>query len=531
MASVDIGILLVNAAVGFCVASLALALVAAVGLRRTRHDLRDTLEQARSGGIAFLFEGEALVDATPDARRLLDGAAAEDGATDWRRLAGLLRHRFPGLDAAIATLGQAGTARIASDHGAAETLVAQSKAGLVRVTMGEGSGASDRAGQVALAAAEAELAALREVIGAEPTVAWKQAGDGTILWANARYFSLVADVHGVEAAQLWPPTRLFDLPPPGREAERTALPRQSLKPADGGPARWFTFHTLQSGDGLLCFGLPADEIVSAETALRDFVQTLSITYAELPVGLAIFDRERRLAMFNPALTDLTALDPGFLIARPTLFAFLDQLRDRRRIPEPRNYQSWRQRMIDLEAAAADGFLQEDWPLPSGHTYRVTGRPHPNGAVAFLFEDVSSEISLTRRFRSEVELGQSALDSLDEAIAVFSSDGVIVLSNAAYSRLWEHEPSSTLAETGINEATRHWQSRSTSSPVWDEAREFLAQRGNRAEWSGTVVLVDGRSLTCRFRPLPGGATLAGFAEASGALKVGRQRIRRHERCRA
>jgi hypothetical protein len=41
--------------------------------------------------------------------------------------------------------------------------------------------------------------------------------------------------------------------------------------------------------------------------------------------------------------------------------------------------------------------------------RVTGRPHPNGAIAFLFEDISQEVSLTRRFRTDLDLDRGILD--------------------------------------------------------------------------------------------------------------------------
>ena len=68
---------------------------------------------------------------------------------------------------------------------------------------------------------------------------------------------------------------------------------------------------------------------------RDFVQTLTKTFAQLSVGLAIFDADRRPVLFNPALGDLSLLPADFLIARPTLFSFLDRLRDNRMIPEPK----------------------------------------------------------------------------------------------------------------------------------------------------------------------------------------------------
>ncbi|NDW60289.1 diguanylate cyclase, partial [Yangia sp. PrR004] len=83
-----------------------------------------------------------------------------------------------------------------------------------------------------------------------------------------------------------------------------------------------------------------------------------------------------------------------------------------------------------------GRYQETWSLPSGSVYSVSGRPHPDGAIAFLFEDITAEITLTRQFRSELELGQSILDHIDDAFAVFGTDGSMVYSNTAYHTMWK-----------------------------------------------------------------------------------------------
>ena len=163
----------------------------------------------------------------------------------------------------------------------------------------------------------------------------------------------------------------------------------------------------------------------------------------------------------------------------------------------------------METAAANGTYEETWSLASGQTYRVTGRPHPDGAVAFLFEDISAEISLTRRFRAELENGQAVIDSLDEAIAVFSPSGILTLSNAAYSRLWGIDQTTILGNFGIIDATRAWGEQCAPTPVWGDAREFVGTMSERAEWTSDVRLKDGRCVHCRFTPISGGATLAGF----------------------
>src|SRR6056300_930551 len=72
-------------------------------------------------------------------------------------------------------------------------------------------------------------------------------------------------------------------------------------------------------DGSLYIATPCNRLVAAERSLRNFVQTLSKTFAHLPVGLAIFDQKRELISFNAALVELSTLDPRWLSGRPSLF--------------------------------------------------------------------------------------------------------------------------------------------------------------------------------------------------------------------
>ena len=106
-----------------------------------------------------------------------------------------------------------------------------------------------------------------------------------------------------------------------------------------------------------------------------------------------------------------------------MVSFFDQLRESRRMPEPKNYKNWRQEIAEVIAAATDGRYQETWSLENGKTYSIRGRPHPDGATAFLIEDITAEVTLTRNFRAELEQSQSLLDKLEDGFAVFSASGV------------------------------------------------------------------------------------------------------------
>ena len=465
----------------------------------------------------FMFDEDFLVNATEAAERIMLSAA--EGENDWQRLLKVLEPRFPQIGTLIGELPERGRF-VLRERGGQGRLLAQWCNGLARITLSEGDEserplAIDRAAYEAM---EAELHTLRLTAEHAPFLVWRQDAGGSITWANNAYLELARKLRREGSKAAWPPPRLFDLPPAAPETSASEPRRVSISPPGSADPQWFEVHVSRLEDGELCMAVQADRLVKAETTLRDFIQTLTKTFAHLTVGLAIFDKQRRLTLFNPALADLTSLPVEFLSSRPTLQEVLDRLREKKMIPEPKDYRSWRARLQALEAAAENGQYSETWSLANGSTYRVSGRPHPDGAVAFLFEDISAEISLTRRFRAQLDTGQAVLDSLGEAIAVFSASGRLVLSNAAYNRLWGIDAESEPPDFGIKDAVTLWTSHSAPTAVWSDVQAFISALGERKEWSADVRLLDGRRLHCRFTPISGGGTLVGFSTNAQRLEA-------------
>ena len=250
----------------------------------------------------------------------------------------------------------------------------------------------------------------------------------------------------------------------------------------------------------------------AEATQRAFVDTLSKTFAQLSIGLAIFGRDRRLLSFNPALLDLTGLPVEFLSSRPQIRSVLDRMREARVLPEPKNYLSWREELAALESAAENGSYCEVWSLTNGSTYGVTGRPHPNGAIALLFEDVSADVSLTRRFRTEIELAHAALDGMRDAAVVISSTGSVVISNKAYHNLWGIAKDRGMSPVDLADEAAEWQQSCVPTPVWAMIHDFIRGQGGRDPWEEPLSLLDGRQMICRATPLPNGYSLISFLKA-------------------
>lgn len=457
----------------------------------------------------FLFDQETLTDATPAAHELLRGAPP--ATTKWQQFAALLSPRFPTLTDDLVDLGSTGEVWIAAiapdDTG---MIHAEWWDGLIRLelTDAESEKSDVTVDNQCLRASESELDLLRYMSDASPVLAWQFGHDGTLIWANKRYLDVATDQSEEGRKHLWPPENI--LPELNTKAADGSTHRLCLQSTQPGNAMWFDCHKTTWRGTTVCVATESGAEVNARTALEEFVQTLTKTFAHLSTGLAIFDKSRRLVLFNPALTDLTGLDILFLSQKPELISFLDELREKRMIPEPKNYSQWRDHIQKLEARAIDGTYEETWSLPSGRTYKISGRPHPNGAIAFQFEDITPEVTLTRQFRAELELSQTVIDALPDAMVVFSHTGTLTLSNKAYADLWGYDPGSGLDDLTHTEALSRWVKATRASPIWSGVERSICRIHNREPWSAETRMEDGRHLFTSVTPLTGGATLVHFS---------------------
>jgi len=251
---------------------------------------------------------------------------------------------------------------------------------------------------------------------------------------------------------------------------------------------------------------------------RQLNQTLTKIYANLTTGLAVFDRHRRLALFNPALFDLTDLPAPFLLSQPPLMQFFDRLRDNKVLPEPKNYGTWRKQIEDMITTASDGLYVEDWALPNGMTYRVTGRPHPDGAIAFLFEDITDNVSIARRYRSQINLRDAVLDATDEARAVFGPDNVLIPCHRAFRDLMGIDPDISFADISLRDFLKTCHITFSSRDSFKHLKDAVL---GRTDFSDLVTTSDAQTLHASVRPLPGNSAMVTFARQGAHQPESRQ----------
>ena len=426
---------------------------------------------------SFLFKDGEIVD---------DDLGEGPGAnlSDWAGLRRWLGARFAGLPEDLPDLNPGETRDFAastSGDAAFVTLRGVRKGGL-RFTLTDPSALTAAERHDALCRLD-RSGILQQTAHAAPCAICRLGADGRIEWHNAEFDSFAEpEINQIVSA-----------------AETGAKPPIRLTETASGQARYFDLKVEQAGASQVIYASDVTNFVQADAMRSSFIQTLTKTFADLATGLAVFDRKQTLVLFNPAMIDLTGLPAEFLSARPGVMEFFDVLRDRQVLPEPKNYASWRAQIADMVRSAVDGHYCEAWSLPNGLTYRVTGRPHPDGAIAFLFEDISDEISLTRRSRSQMEVRQAVLDRMEDAVAVTGPNGLLVFCNHPFRQLLGFDPDRSFAETGLDDLLAIGRSRFPDDAFWARA----TKAAGRSRVAARLQNGPEGPVLARVEPLPGG----------------------------
>ncbi len=163
--------------------------------------------------------------------------------------------------------------------------------------------------------------------------------------------------------------------------------------------------------------------------------------------------------------------------------------------------------------------EELWHLPGGKTLRVLTQPHPLGGLLFLYEDVSDQLRLESSYNTLIKVQKATLDTLQEGVAVFGPDGRLKLHNAAFARIWRLEVSELVNEPHLKRIADACATRFGRDRVWEIVTSTVtaAAPERRREWN-EAERSDGAILSLSIAPLPDGATLVTFVDATDRVNM-------------
>ena len=157
----------------------------------------------------------------------------------------------------------------------------------------------------------------------------------------------------------------------------------------------------------------------------------------LGTAFAVFDAKKRLAFYNKSFAKMWQLEPSWLDAQPPYSAFLDEIRERRLLPEVPDFILYKKGEQDAFSSILEA--REDLlHLPDGRTLRRVRAQHPMGGLFFAFEDVTDRLATRRAYNDLISIQKEILDNLSEAVMIFTPNGRLSLYNKAYMELWGYK---------------------------------------------------------------------------------------------
>lgn len=183
----------------------------------------------------------------------------------------------------------------------------------------------------------------------------------------------------------------------------------------------------------------------------------------LGTAFAVFNQDMILQFYNSAFAELWQLNNEWLTNKPSYFAFLDQIRETRLLPEVPDYKAFRteeQKRFNHIIEPITDLMH----LPNGKTLRRVRSPYPMGGVVFAFEDISDRLAATSAYNALMSVQNEILTNLFDGILIFGINGRLSFFNEAYIKLWDADRDFLQGEPTFEE-------------VLDSQRDFFAKDEN------------------------------------------------------
>ena len=358
---------------------------------------------------------------------------------------------------------------------------------------------------------------LSAVLDSAPLPIWLRNPEGKLSWVNRAYVKAV-ELPDSDAVL----KSLIEVAAPDRIDTTKADPKVGLlgrtHAVFAGAMRALNIHEVALPEGKAGFAVDVSALEEIEKELDRHIKAHASTLNKLDTAIAIFGPDQKLRFHNMAFAQLWPLDGQWLDLHPTDGEILDRLRTQRCIPEQANYREWRARQLSSYTTLE--MRESWWYLPDGRSLHVVCEQHPFGGVTYLYENVTKEIQLESRYNELIGVQRETLDNLEEAIALFGSDGRLKLFNPAFSKFWSFEREFLQKDPHIDQLAGDAGAMQEAGSAWQEIKfGVTGMESERRALRGRLTARD-RILQYSSVPLPDGNTLLTFSDISDPAKMER-----------
>ena len=373
------------------------------------------------------------------------------------------------------------------------------------------------------ARARSDFAALVALIEAAPMPMWFRGPGGQLRLVNTAYVKAVGAA-SAEAA-VAEGTELIE-PVDGQSAAEIALAAATLgSPVErsvmatiGGARRMQRVSDLPLGEeGIAGYAVDVENMEELGRSFRAFREAQRSMLDQLSAGVAQFDARRRLSFVNQPFQRLFGLSSSDIEDQPGFERLLDSARDAGRVPEVRDFPSWRREKADWFAASEP--QEEAWALGDGTHLRIVAQPLPDGGLLLIAEDRTEQLQISATRDTLLRTRTATFDSLFESVAVFAPDGRMQLWNRRFARDWgldsEFLDTHPHIEALLERIGARLKRPQLAKAVGDAVRGATLER---RQGGGRAALADGRFLRYTGVPLPDGNGLLAVLDITDSHKA-------------
>jgi PAS domain-containing protein len=362
----------------------------------------------------------------------------------------------------------------------------------------------------------------RDILDALPMPVWLLENNNALTWANSAFLRTfeISSVKEISADKLdWAePTlcaaALIDQRP--LEIRREA--------AVAGERRSFALSIMPLQDAAVAgIALDITGFAKSETRLAQERDAQADMMEYISTAVAVFDADRRLVRHNNAYSSLWALPDAWLEAHPSYDEILDRLRDDRKLPEQRNFSEWKQE----QSRIFEGLKQPDeafWHMPGGKSLRVIAQPNLLGGVFIQYEDISEKLRLESSLTLLTQVQRATLDTIDDGMAIFGTDGRLALHNSRFAEMWRLTEEELSAQPHFVDVANLCTARIGRDGIWGIVAWGVnsAEPESISDW-GNGRRADGRLISLNMARLPNGATVVTFSDLTDLERFNTDRM--------
>ncbi len=382
----------------------------------------------------------------------------------------------------------------------------------------EESGARARLEEARAAVARDPMAFL-EMLGKAPFPAWRMSGAGKIQWANPAYIEAVGASSMDQVVDRQVMLDQHVVGQAARTVKENAGNDETRHIVINGERKAMSVNMFPVSGGIGGMAFDITELETTRERLIKDARAHDETLNNVADGVAIFGPDRKLIFNNHAFQELWDLQPGYLLEKPDHRSLLDRLRERRKLPQQTNYQSWRDTELAYYRTEMTEVAEDLWNLPDGRIIKVTRQRHPLGGLLLVFKDMTDELALRAEYNSLINVQKATLDHLREAVVVFGSDGRLRLFNDAFRDLWQLGDQ-LKDQPDFDQLVDACAPLFSDRNVWNTIKTRVTNPlpEFRQQDQGVMRTTQSQTFTWITQPLPNGATLIAFMDVTAARKV-------------